>query len=830
MKIDLFRGCALAVLLAGLALRVVGWDRGASDFVLPEHSAAGEEQAFYAFHPDEISLLDAALRDIDLLNPPYTSYGALPPYMLGGLLRLLDLQQGRQSLTDTPASFRRDVYFTARILSVLFSLGVLVFAGLIAHRLYGPWPALCAVAVIAFAPGAIQQAHFFITDGPFAMFSLAALLAILRAAEPHEGWQRFALAGLLIGLAACVRFNGGLLGLLLVGMLVLQGTGSPAARLRHVLADWRLWGAAGLALGLLLLMHPFIIVRPELLTRARFVGDIALAMKFASGHFLQPWTLVDVDVIPFVSHWFGSWPLIVGWPLTLGFAAALVWALWRGNGSQRLLAVWCLLYFLPVGLLPARAVRHFVPILAPLAILAVGAALDLYRALPAAKPKRALLVAGGGVALHLLLYGTSFARVYLVEDSRIRAGRFIAETVPPGTTIAVESGAFSAASLVSSSRNSQLWMDMSMLLYAGPYMLCADRVDYLQNKVRRFGAMVYVEENRAVQYTAVPQLFPVAASFYQQLVEGNFGLEVVRQFKTHPEVAGLSFSAAGADPTFSGYDHPTVNVLLRRDDADMVASFDRWRQLLMANPWCPDNALHAASTRLLAGDYDGALDKVRGAIADNPNALISYRLEAEILTRLGDDAGARLATRRYLPNTVSGRMAHVINPNMVHFVTASIATSFIRLGLYDLALAELRDGLQQTYDIPRALNSRAWSYLRVASAFASAGYADHQEAAVRMSLSVYRTADGLNALGHIVARQGQLALARQLLEESLLINARQPQVQLSVAELFLAVDPDHERALFHLNRAVEQDDNLAAKVERLKARIRAARDSQDTAP
>lgn len=828
MKIDRVRSCAIILLLSGLALRAVGWDRGASDFVLPEHKAEDQAQAFYAFHPDEISLLNAALRDIDLLNPPYTSYGTLPPYLLGTTLRLLDLHKGRQSLTDAPAQFRRDVYHTARVVSVLFSLGVLVFAGLIAHRLYGPWPALGAVAITAFAPGAIQQSHYFITDGPFAMLSLAGLWAILRTAESHEGWRRFLLAGLLIGLSACVRFNGGLLGILLATVLVLRHKGPIGSRLAHVFADRRLWATAAIALGLLLVLHPYVVVNPELLTRARFVGDIALAMQFASGHFLQPWTLVDVDVIPYASHWFGSWPLIVGWPLTIGFAGALGWALWRGDWQQRLLAVWCLLYFLPVGLLPARAVRHLVPLLAPLAILAVGAAMDLYRVTDGARPRRILAAASGLMAIHLFLYGTAFARIYLEEDSRIRAGRFLASKVRPGATIAVESGAFRVADLVSSRRYRYLWMDMSMLLYAGPYMLCGDRVDYLQNKMDRIGAMVYVEENRSVQYAAVPELFPVTASFYEQLAQGSFGFDVVRRFKTYPEVAGIRFSAEGQDPTFSGYDHPTVNVLLRRDDADIPAAFDRWRLSLTSSAFCPDNTLHAASARLAAGDHQGALSKIRQATRNNPNALISYRLEAEVLKQLGDESGAREAMRHYLPESAGGRMAHVINPNMVHFVTASTAASFVRLGLYDLALAELQEGLQETYDTSRALTSRAWSYLRVASAFASAGYADHREAAVRMSLSVFKTSDGLNALSHIVARRGELLASRQLLEQSLLLNARQSDVHFAVAELFLATDPDYDRALIHLDQAVSQDEKLSAKVQVLRDRILAARGTSDS--
>ena len=449
----------------------------------------------------------------------------------------------------------------------------------------------------------------------------------------------------------------------------------------------------------------------------------------------------------------------------------------------------------------------------------------MLRVLPGTRQRRALAFIGVGLAGHLFLYGTSFARVYLVEDSRIRAGRFLAEKIKPKTYIGVESGAFSAAGMVSAQRHRRVWMDMSMLLYTGPYMLCADRIDYLQNRLVRAGAVVYAEENRAVQYAATPELFPVAASFYEELASGHFGFDAVRRFKTYPEVAGIRFPDDGEDPTFSGYDHPAVNVLLRRDDADFATNFSRWRQSLTSNQWCPDNALHAAAGQLRAGDETGALATVREVIAANPNALISYRLEAEILGRMGDAVGTRAAMIHFRPETAGGRMAHVINPNMVHFFTASTALSLVRLGFYEEALVELHSGVGEMSDAaPRALILRAQSYLRVAAAFGTTGHPDYQETTARLSLEVYRTAEACNVLAQIMARRGDLHTSRQFLEQSILIDARQAEVQLALAELYLVVDADYDRALFHLDRAFELDNKLEGKVQKLRDRLAQVRE------
>ena len=88
-----------------------------------------------------------------------------------------------------------------------------------------------------------------------------------------------------------------------------------------------------------------------------------------------------------------------------------------------------------------------------------------------------------------------------------------------------------------------------------------------------------------------------------------------------------------------------------------------------------------------------------------------------------------------------------------------------------------------------------------------------------MSLEIFRTADALNAMAKIVARRGDLLDSRRFLEQSILVNARQAEVHLAIAELFLAVDPDVERALSHLDRAEQLHAAPESKVARLRQRL-----------
>ena len=68
-------------LMLGTGLRFVGLTRGISDF---DPSTQSDQQTFYHFHPDEETLIRAALVLDSSFAPPLTAYGLLPLYWLRG--------------------------------------------------------------------------------------------------------------------------------------------------------------------------------------------------------------------------------------------------------------------------------------------------------------------------------------------------------------------------------------------------------------------------------------------------------------------------------------------------------------------------------------------------------------------------------------------------------------------------------------------------------------------------------------------------------------------------------------------------------------------------
>ena len=90
----------------------------------------------------------------------------------------------------------------------------------------------------------------------------------------------------------------------------------------------------------------------------------------------------------------------------------------------------------------------------------------------------------------------------------------------------------------------QLWLEEQL----------ANLLDYL----------AITDVNRYQHFTAVPELIPGGAAFYEALMKGELGFDLIRRFKNYPSIAGLEFRDDGSEPTFTGFDHPAVMVFTGR--------------------------------------------------------------------------------------------------------------------------------------------------------------------------------------------------------------------------------------------------------------------------
>ena len=207
----------LFCLILGAGLRFVGLTRGISDF---DPAGRSDRQAFYHFHPDEETLIRAALLLDSPFDPPLTAYGLLPLYMLRGALLATDFMLDVSIDYDTTEG-RISVFLTARVVSACLSCLSLLLVYWLGRRCFGEWAGLLATFFVAVAPVAVQQAHYYTVDDVFLFFSLACFCALAKVLD-EEAWSGAVFVGVCAGMAAAVRLNGLLLALLAVGAILFQ--------------------------------------------------------------------------------------------------------------------------------------------------------------------------------------------------------------------------------------------------------------------------------------------------------------------------------------------------------------------------------------------------------------------------------------------------------------------------------------------------------------------------------------------------------------------------------------------------------------------------------
>ena len=734
------RTALLLAPIAALALYayLIGLNRG----------AAGD--AFHTFHPDEETLIRAALALTDPLDPPLTAYGALPLYLLK-----LALAGHALPDIDAPASAAQ-LYRKARLLAALIASTALIVLWYLARRLYPPETAALALLLTALSPLAIQQAHFYTVDGLFTLCSLAALYLVLRALDTGI-WRDYALAGLLIGCTGAVRLNGLLLGpVLVVGHLLHTRQRLTAPALAGLIATVTL-----------VALQPYLAADPGRLLRAQSHADFGFSLDIARGA-LQTWSLIDLHSTPYLHYLTTLLPQGAGWPLGLAAIAGIAGTVWRGSRWQRLLLLWAALYLLVVGGLHTKPIRYLHPLLPLLALYAAFVCQYAWKRYHFGYALAALL------SLSTISYGLAFTHIYAVKDSRLQAARWL--DVHGAHNIGLEKGAFSLHKLIDDSHSSDL--NILNLFYTGPYMLCSQRATYLHQRAQRLDYLALIDVNRYRQFTAAPARYPVAASFYRRLYAGKLGYDPVARFKIYPSLFGFPWRDDHYEPSFLGYDHPAVLIFAR--NADFDSAFARWQRDIATASHCPDRPLAAIATALNRNDLARARALVEALFATPVISPLTHLLAAETFQRLDQPDLVRQARRTYaLPLAT-----HLRNTPTIHRIPGATAAACAELGLPDLALKQLQDGIDESVFYPvGAMSDMADTYIAVAQILLAHSHLDHMRQALKLSIKIFAKPAAYNTLARSAYFTRDYSRARTLWQRSLALDPAQANIRQALDQL-----------------------------------------------
>jgi len=499
-------------------------------------------------------------------------------------------------------------HIPGRWLSALADTGTVVLVWWIGRMLWNRWTGLLAALLMAFTVLHIGAAHYFTTDAWSAFFATASFAFVL-AGWRHRRWMFFALAGLMVGLAASSKptlFAAfGFLVLPVLEAVRLYGWRAVVPRWPEFAAedddgerDFPIVLASALALFVAIwtirIAQPYMFAGPSLFSfrlDPRWVADIDYWRNVQSG---------VIDYYPGI-QWTERAPIVYHlkhmtlWGMGPGLAIAalggLSWQLWRIVTGRRWpswitlgLVGWICFHILYFGIGLAKTQRYLMPAYPFLVLLAAAV---LMASLRWAWSRGSLRLSGVGWSCRVprwlhpgfvlpaiaisstLFYGAAYVSIYSSPQTRETASEWITANVPDGSTIANEYWDLGLPVGVPSL--AERTYDFEIL---HPY---ADenqgKLTGLIGTLQQTDYIVLSSDRLRETIPRMPWRYPMATRYYEALYSGELGFDQVAHFTSFPELFGIGIDDRSAEEALTVYDHPEVTIFRKSERWEVHAAW-----------------------------------------------------------------------------------------------------------------------------------------------------------------------------------------------------------------------------------------------------------------
>lgn len=601
-RLSLPHGAILIVILAiAAALRFAGIGWGDNHYFHPDERYMTMVTIDIVWPSSVSQYFDS---ETSPLNPFNTVHGS---YVYGTLPLFLAKLVG----TLTGDVVYGDAHLPGRWLSAVADVGIVALAFAIGRRMFSSRAGLIAAALVAFTPLHIQTAHFFTTDSVSAFFAVAVFAATLHAWH-RRSWRWFVVAGLCVGFATASKPNlaitAGFLAVPALESVRLHGW-------RRLLPPWR-WRASsrrdairfpvalGVALSAIAAALAFRVAQPYAFAGPNW-WNVRLDTLWTDT--LDYWRLVQagqIDTPPGV-QWADRAPVVfmldnlVRWGMgpALGIAALISVAVVAVGMLVRrrwpswwllAIAVFALFHILFYGTGVVKTQRYLLPAYPFMIVLAAGQLDSLpsrfrgftwRRRWPSRLARPASLrlpgqIQVGTLVTALVIAGTMFSGValttiYLKPHSRAEASEWIYENIPAGSVISSEH--WDDGLPVS-------FPDYPVGQYVGVQLALYDadndaKLARLIGQLHRVDYIVLSSDRLIGSIPRMPDRYPMTTAYYEALVSGELGFELVADFQSPPELFGIELDDRGAEEALTVYDHPYVRIF---EKTDQWSTNDAW--------------------------------------------------------------------------------------------------------------------------------------------------------------------------------------------------------------------------------------------------------------
>jgi hypothetical protein len=543
----------VAAVILGGTLRFWGIDLG-----IPFH-----------FHPDEhlvlrgTAALGRSVREATEITY-YFTYGTFPRLLLGAVTVVM--QPFRDFRADDPASIRL-LYILARSIAATAGTATVIVVYVLGRRMWDGRVGALAAAFLSVSVLHMRDSHFYTVDSLWVLL-LTILLLLCWEYDRSRTPRMLAAVAVTAGAALATKLSTVLcLGPVLLVLLWRARDGSSSAR------------AAALRLvsfGVLSVLAFLVFNFPVLVNPTAFLAILKTLFAWATGGgTIRQSDLQFVGTLPYVYWLTNLLPWGLGPFLTLVSLISAIAHLRRPTRASALLGSMVLPYFLIQASSFQKFVRFALPLYPGLCLLAASWLAGVPRRRWKHYLAAAVLVGSG-------LYCLGYHAIFRSEDLRIRAARWINARLEPGDVVVLEPAHVNppvgamldrpdfwrsyvppADPQYREARGGIVvrYLDTYRYLYSGK-LSDAQKEAYISSVLDGADWVVVTPRYRD-QYLRLPESYPVMARYYEALLNGRRGFDVVQVFRELPRLAGLQIDDSSSELTFRLFDHPTIWVLRR---------------------------------------------------------------------------------------------------------------------------------------------------------------------------------------------------------------------------------------------------------------------------
>lgn len=551
------------ILALGAGLRLYGLDWDDGHWLHPD-----ERQIYFVtLGLDWPHSLTEALSPDSPLNPQFFAYGSLPFYLLKLVAAVLAPLW--PALRDPD-----NLHLAGRPLAVLFDLGTIYLTYRLARSLLPPldrdgpaWGAILAAALTGLAVLHVQLGHFYTVDPLLTFFIMLTLALAAGVAKGASQGHQIAL-GLALGLALATKVSAAPLLLVIFVAYYFRYTVSsphpPNSRAQFLTPLRKMLPTLLLAGAIFVMVQPYVLIDwPTFLDHTFRESQIA-------------WGVLDV---PYTRQYGGTLPYLYSlrqtatWALALpvglialaGLAAALIRWVRRAPWSDSLLLAWAGPYLAITGLLYTRYLRYMLPLIPVLCILGTYLLTDLGQRQWFVTRRWVLRIGCWALGIGSLAYALSFALIYAAPHTWIAASEWLYREAPAGSTLAVEDWDVALPlplEVDGHARRIEEYDVRVLTLYDEPDD--ADKWEALASDLAGSDYVILASRRLYGSIPRLPERYPIATRYYDQLLAENLGFELVGEFTRGPEwlnppippLPDAAPTLLQPDESLVVYDHP----------------------------------------------------------------------------------------------------------------------------------------------------------------------------------------------------------------------------------------------------------------------------------